>query len=167
MKLNKEDVKHVKDFKESWKEAPYPPVFVTCDAVVYHSDHVLLIERGGVFGKGKYALPGGFIEEKEDLYDATVRELYEETNLEIASESLRIFIEEQQVFANPDRDPRGRFITFASLFNITPASSTLPEIQAGSDAAEVLWLSCEDLTKHKDDFFLDHFHIVTSLISHM
>ena len=46
-----------------WATAPYPPVFVTVDAVVRIAQQVLLIRRGHSPGKGLLALPGGFIEQ--------------------------------------------------------------------------------------------------------
>ncbi|MDO5650466.1 MAG: adenylyltransferase/cytidyltransferase family protein, partial [Gallicola sp.] len=62
-----EDYKMIRKYKESWKSAPYPPTFVTVDAVVVCSGHILLVERGASPGKGLTALPGGFINQNETL----------------------------------------------------------------------------------------------------
>ena len=56
-----------KDYKAQFSMLPYPPVFVTGDAVVTCAGHLLVVERGGMPGKGLWALPGGFINQKETV----------------------------------------------------------------------------------------------------
>ena len=68
-------------YKAAWASAPYPPVFVTVDAVVRCAGRVLLVRRGQAPGKGLYAVPGGFIEARETVSQSAVRELKEETGL--------------------------------------------------------------------------------------
>lgn len=46
--------------KALWAGSPYPPVFVTVDAIVQCGRQVLLIRRGRSPGKGLLAVPGGF-----------------------------------------------------------------------------------------------------------
>src|SRR5690606_41312402 len=57
--------------------------------------------------KGKWALPGGIVGEKENLYDAALRELKEETNVS------NVYLEQLYTFGEPGRDPRARVITVA------------------------------------------------------
>jgi len=71
----------VLQYAKAWATAPYPPVFVTVDAIVIQSGHVLLVERRARPGKGLMALPGGFIDPAEKLIDGCIRELREETGL--------------------------------------------------------------------------------------
>ena len=63
----------------------WPRPMVTVDAAVFtHSSgktKVLLIKRGREPYKGKWAVPGGFVNMDEELEDAVVRELEEETGL--------------------------------------------------------------------------------------
>jgi bifunctional NMN adenylyltransferase/nudix hydrolase len=74
----------VEKYKNSWKTAPYPPVFVTGDALVIWRDQVLLGMRGKDFGKGLWCLPGGFLDQKDkSILHGVLRELREETNIRI------------------------------------------------------------------------------------
>src|SRR5689334_17614030 len=72
---------------------------------------VLLIERGNPPYQGNLALPGGFLRPNEDVEAAARRELKEETA--IGEKSLPLT--QLPVFADPDRDPRGRVVTVPYL----------------------------------------------------
>jgi bifunctional NMN adenylyltransferase/nudix hydrolase len=99
--------------------------FVTADAVVVQSGHILLVERGRAPGKGLLALPGGFVNPEERIRDAAIRELREETSIsdgkgQIPPAMLASFIEDARtrVFDAPNRSLRGRIITHAFLFRL-------------------------------------------------
>ena len=139
-----------RSYREAWRAAPFPPVFVTVDALVTHGDHVLLVRRGHRPGRGLLALPGGFIDVGEHLRDSAVRELREETGLELAADS-SIAV---RVFDHPLRSLRGRTITHLHRF-IVDAGGDRPPVIAGDDAAEALWLGRDELRAH--DFFEDHY----------
>ena len=164
MKLNKEEKEHVEEFKKSWEGSPYPPIFVTADALVTCGDKILVIRRGGVLGKGKLAMPGGFVEHNEELIDAAVRELSEETQLNFLDtwSSLDLSACEKVVVDEVGRDPRGRFITHVFHFKIPKLLFNRIKTVAGSDdAMEALWITKEDFfNKCKDDFFLDHYRVI-------
>ena len=68
---------------------PFEPTFITTDAVVVQSGHVLVIRRGHQPGKGLLALPGGFLATGLTLEDNTVKELKEETGIKIPAQVLR------------------------------------------------------------------------------
>ena len=72
----------------SWAAAPYPSVLVTVDCVVKCRDHVLLIRRGQAPGKGLFAVPGGFLEQRETTLQSALRELEEETHLALPPAAL-------------------------------------------------------------------------------
>jgi 8-oxo-dGTP diphosphatase len=100
--------------------------------------HVLLVERSNEPYRGQSALPGGFLREGEDLEEAAVRELAEETSLDGGD----LHLEQLATYGQPSRDPRGRVVTVAYLA-IAP---DLPIPTAGSDARSARWASVEAVT---------------------
>jgi bifunctional NMN adenylyltransferase/nudix hydrolase len=145
-------------YHEAWQAAPYPPVFVTVDAVLRCADHVLLIRRGRAPGRGLLAVPGGFIEPRETSWQSCLRELAEETHVRLLDDSMRRALREVAIFDHPDRSQRGRTITHAHYFDL--GERELPEARADDDAAEVLWVPIAELPALEDRFFDDHFHML-------
>lgn len=148
---------HLREYRAAWADAPFPPVFVTADAVVTRSGHVLLVRRGGMPGRGRLAMPGGFLEPAETLLDCAVRKTHEETGLG-AGVDLRAAVRGNAVFDYPERSLRGRTVTHA--FNFDLGIGQLPLLQGGSDAAEALWLPLGDAMAHPELFFEDHHAII-------
>ncbi|MEO8153617.1 MAG: bifunctional nicotinamide-nucleotide adenylyltransferase/Nudix hydroxylase [Rhizobacter sp.] len=148
----------LRQYKAEWAAAPYPPVFVTVDAVVRCAGHVLLIQRGRAPGKGLYAVPGGFIEMRETAYQSCLRELKEETRLSLLDTTMRASLVETAVFDHPDRSLRGRTITHAHYFDL--GERELPEVEADDDAQAVEWVPISRLPMMEDRFFDDHFHML-------
>ncbi|MFE4337271.1 NUDIX domain-containing protein [Streptomyces sp. NPDC056831] len=103
----------------------------TADVIAISDGRVLLIERGWDPYEGHWALPGGHVDEGETSRAAAVRELAEETGVQVAAADLR----QIGVWDQPDRDPRGRYITAAYLA-IVPANT--PAV-AGDDARSARW----------------------------
>lgn len=161
-----EDYKHIKDYKKSWSAAPFPPIFVTTDAVVVQSGHILLVERGQSPGKGLMALPGGFIDEKESLLDCVVRELREETLLKVPEKVLKGSIQATKVFDKPERSTRGRTITHAYLFKLDD-SEKLPKVKGSDDAAKAVWVPLTSFVHYETKMYEDHFHIANYLMSQL
>ncbi|MGD9584293.1 MAG: bifunctional nicotinamide-nucleotide adenylyltransferase/Nudix hydroxylase [Lysobacterales bacterium] len=145
-------------YRAAWAGAPYPPTFVTADAVVVHSGHVLLVRRRAEPGKGLWALPGGFVGQNEPIQDACLRELREETRLKIPVPVLKGSIKNRQVFDHPDRSLRGRTITHAYHFDF-PAGE-LPEVRGGDDADKARWIPVSEALDMGPQLFEDHLHIL-------
>jgi bifunctional NMN adenylyltransferase/nudix hydrolase len=146
-----------------WAGSPYPPVFVTVDAVVHMAGHVLLIRRGRPPGKGLLALPGGFLEQRETVYQSAVRELEEETGLRLLPSTMQAALGAVQVFDHPDRSQRGRVITHAHYFAL--GSGPLPEVRGSDDASEARWVPVSELAGMEKQFHDDHFHILDAFLN--
>lgn len=153
----------IRKYKESWAAAPFPPIFVTTDAVVVQSGHVLLIERGRAPGKGLLALPGGFLNPGERIEDGMIRELHEETKIKLQPQVLRGSIEGRTVVDTPDRDPRGRTITHAFYIKLKDQQD-LPHVRGSDDAAKATWYTFAEVLKMRDCFYADHFHILAHFL---
>ena len=151
------------EYKKSWSSSPYPPTFVTVDAVVVQSGHILLVQRDGQPGKGLWAMPGGFIGENEKLIDAMIRELREETGLKVPEKVLRGSITRRDVFDDPSRSQRGRTITHAFKIELDD-SQELPRLKAGSDAKRACWFSLGDLARMQEELYEDHYGIIYHML---
>lgn len=152
------DYKMVQDYKKSWEAAPYPPTFVTVDAVVTASGHALLVERAASPGKGLSALPGGFLNPEETLKDGAIRELREETKLKVPAPVLRGSIKSQHTFDHPHRSSRGRTITTAFHIDLGMVDQ-LPKVKGSDDAAKAFWIPLKDIDPRR--MFEDHMDIIS------
>lgn len=157
-----DEYRHIIDYKAMWSSAPFPPMFVTTDAVVIKSGHVLVVRRRGQPGKGLLALPGGFLREDEKVVDGCIRELKEETRIGIPKDELKKRIKGQRVFDHPSRSLRGRTITHA--FEIDLGAGALPKVKGDDDAEKAFWMPLRDVMRCEEDFFEDHFHIINYFV---
>lgn len=154
---------YIQGYRQAWAAAPYAPTFVTTDAIVIQSGHVLVVRRKARPGKGLIALPGGYIQQTETLVEGMLRELREETGLKVPKPVLQGSIVDRQVFDAPQRSQRGRTITHAFCIHLKPGP--LPAVRGGDDAEKAWWMSLADLYAHEDQFFEDHFQILQHFIS--
>ena len=133
----------------------YPRPSVTVDLVIFTIAEddlkVLLIRRGQEPFKGRWALPGGFVEIDESLERAAARELKEEVGV------TNVYLEQLYTFGEPKRDPRGRVIS-VSYFALVDAERQ--RIVAASDAAEAQWRSVFDPPK----LAFDHARILDTAV---
>jgi len=162
-KALKEEYEHIRNYRASWDGAPFPPTFVTVDAIVIRSGHVLVVRRKGSPGRGLIALPGGFLNQKETTQEGCLRELKEETGIKLSKEELEKAIVESKVFDYPERSLRGRTITHAFLIDL--GSGPLPVVKGSDDADKAWWMSLSDLATREAEFFEDHFHIISHFVN--
>ena len=140
----------------------YPPIFVTADAVVIQSGHVLMIKRRAEPGRGLWALPGGYVNAQTDrtVEDAAIRELREETLIRVPAPVLRGSIVRSRVFDAVDRSPRGRIITHA--FYIQLPDGELPKVKGSDDAEKARWVPIAEVKS--EECFEDHYEIIQNFL---
>jgi bifunctional NMN adenylyltransferase/nudix hydrolase len=161
-----EEYHYVKEYKKTWSVAPYPPTFVTVDAVVLQGGHILLVKRKVAPGKGLWALPGGFLNQSETTKEAMVRELKEETRLKVPSPVILGSVKHEKLFDKPDRSLRGRTLTHAFLVELTGGDNVLPKVKGSDDAAEAEWFSISDISRMGEVLFEDHASIISTMLGY-
>ena len=107
---------------------------LTTDGAILEDNKILLIKRKNEPFKGKWALPGGFIEYGERVEDAVVREVLEETGLKTAIKDLI------GIYSDLKRDPRGHVITVVYILNMKGGV-----LKAEDDAADAKFFNINDL----------------------
>ena len=159
---------HINSYKAAWNAAPYKPTFVTVDSVVVQAGHVLLIKRRSEPGKGLWALPGGFLNENEWMFEGAIRELREETRLKVPEPVIRGSLKADQVFDKPDRSLRGRTVTRAFLFqlpdHVVDGRVELPQVKGDDDAEKAKWFPLAEALAMSDQLFEDHHAIIETML---
>jgi len=153
----------IQDYKK--KLPSYPINVVTADACVIQSGHVLLVGRGIYPGKGLMALPGGHLDPGETLLQASMRELQEETDIEMAPAQLQGSITDEKLFDFPGRSHKARVITMCYMYRLRD-DKPLPKVKP--QRKEVLWVRWVPLAEAKADrtlWFEDHYHIFTTMLA--
>ena len=134
----------------------YPRPSLTVDLVLITTEprpRVLLIKRKDDPFAGRWAFPGGFVNENEPLEAAARRELKEETGVEVTD------LAQLGAFGDPGRDPRGWTVTVAFLGRV---DATKLKPVAADDAAEVGW----HYVDAPPPLAFDHAKILTIASSH-
>ena len=98
---------------------------LTVDGIINKDDCILLIKRKNNPFKGKWALPGGFVEYGETTEKAVIREILEETGLETKVKKLL------GVYSDPNRDPRGHTVSVVYILEVLDG-----KLKGGDDASE-------------------------------
>lgn len=159
------------EFLAAYQVRDYPRPSVTTDIVIFtvlDADlKVLLIQRAGHPFRGKWAIPGGFLDvgqavgedQGEDLEAGALRELEEETCLDVASHG--IHLEQLRTFGTAGRDPRTRVITVAYFALVPPHLA--PFVKARDDAKDAKWLSVTHEVDWENLAF-DHKKILTCAV---
>jgi bifunctional NMN adenylyltransferase/nudix hydrolase len=152
----------LRTYKLQWSQAPYPPVFVTADAVVTNMGHVLLVRRKSAPGEGLWAMPGGFINQYETLRECANRELEEETKIKVPPRVLDGSIVKEKRYDHPGRSLRGRTITTAFHFDLHERS--MPKVRGSDDAAQAKWFPLSEFIQMQAVMYEDHYSIITDLL---
>lgn len=147
----------IKAWKLEARKMKYPVIGVTVDSLVTCAGQVLLIERAGLLGRGAWALPGGFLEPDETLEHGAVRELFEETGLEVS-----VRPNSSRTFDWPTRSLRGRVISQGFHFKLESDrfEGELPNVKAADDAARAFWLPLSAALESRGRFHDDHWFML-------
>ncbi len=131
---------------------------LSVDCVVFGFENnqleILLIKRKRNPGKGKWALPGGFILNNETLDEAAVRILAETSSVK------NIYLEQVHAFSEVDRFPSRRVITVSYFALIDPEKHSL---KPGIDTTDAKWFGM----KEKRDLPFDHETILLSALNQL
>jgi ADP-ribose pyrophosphatase YjhB (NUDIX family) len=112
---------------------------LSIDNVIFGFDtelKVLLVRHADGISKGKWALPGGWVNSDESVDDAASRLLFALTGLN------HIFLEQLKAFGDLNRFPSQRVITIAYYSLIR---SNEVNLVPGFTASEVKWVSFEEI----------------------
>lgn len=154
----------IADRKKAYENLPYPHVAVTVDAVVTMCGHLLLIKRKSAPGKGLWALPGGYFDAVKDATptDGILRELEEETLIDLPKKILRGSIKKVEIFSHPSRSQLGRSITFAAHIPLENNGKGLPTVTGADDAERARWTPFVEIDR--STLFDDHYDIISNFI---
>ncbi len=115
---------------------------LAADAMVFSGKgdalQILLVRRKYEPYKGMWAIPGGFVEDDEELEAAAIRELQEETGLVVPA------MTQLHTFGKVGRDSRGRTVTVTYY---AFADAATQQVQGGDDAAEAEWVFVKGITE--------------------
>lgn len=162
---------HVAEEKK-YEHVPYGSYTrYTADAVVIQSGHVLLIRRGKAPGKGLWALPGGHVEQTENAFTASLRELEEETSINLQREVLERCLFQSEMFDHPDRSLVGRLTkklvrTASMAFGYKlDDKRDLPLVKGADDADSARWFTFEEIANMRGELYEDHADIIEFMLA--
>lgn len=137
-------------------EYPRPAVSVDCVIFGFEKNQLklLLTKRAIEPYLGKWAFPGGFIQEDETADECALRKLSEEAGLS------NIFLEQLYTFSELNRDPRGRVISVAYFALVKPTEYIL---EAGLDIDAVQWFNLKEVA----DLAFDHQQILSVAVERL
>lgn len=121
-----------------------------CIAKSEGEEYILLIKRQYEPFIGNWALPGGFLQNNEELKDCAIRELKEETNIDHEITDIK----QVGIYGAVMRDPRKRVISVAYLIQL----DYLPKVSIANETLEVKWINLKELPSIQLAF--DHGQIV-------
>ncbi|XHH10540.1 MAG: NUDIX hydrolase [Candidatus Bathyarchaeia archaeon] len=119
---------------------PDQPV-VGIGVVIVNKGKLLLAKRGNEPGKGKWAIPGGLVELGEAIIDTVVREVKEETCLDVAQPQL------VDVVDTVSFDAEGKIMYHYVIVDYF-VKVTGGELKAESDVVELRWVPCGEVESY-------------------
>jgi ADP-ribose pyrophosphatase YjhB (NUDIX family) len=122
------------------RKYPTQPV-IGVGAVIIDHGKILLVKRGSEPGRNKWSIPGGLVELGEKVHNTIVREVKEETNLDVEVHDL-IDVVDNLV---PDEKGKWRYHFVILDFFVCLKGGNL---HAGSDVLDVQWVLLDEVEKY-------------------
>jgi 8-oxo-dGTP diphosphatase len=111
-------------------------------ALIFKRDKILLVERGKEPMKGHWSLPGGALETGETLEQGIIREVREETGLEVKPlKVLEIF---ERIIPDAHGAPEYHYVLIDYICRITGGS-----LRAADDASRAAWVPRHKLSTYQ------------------
>lgn len=155
----REEAEFLNSYRTKYGSGP----FLTADALVTQAGHILLVKRGSEYGQGLWALPGGFVNPNETFRNAVLRELFEETQIDVPKPVLNGSIIKEKMFDDPSRSSRGRIVTMCSHFKLND-NYDLPKVKGSDDADRAFWVPISEFIGSRHRLFEDHFCIIENML---
>lgn len=118
------------------REYPSQPI-VGIGAIIVQDGKILLAKRGSEPGKGKWSVPGGLVELGEKVEKAVVREVKEETNLDV--EVVRLIDAVNNIIQDSNGKLRFHFVILDYLTKLKGGT-----LQSSSDVLDTKWVRLEE-----------------------
>jgi len=129
---------------------------IAVDGIIVVGDKLLVVKRNTKPFKGIYALPGGMVKDTELLKESVVREIKEETGLDVRPIAML------GVYDNPNRDPRHRVISIVYLCGLTKELNQKDLVFDKKEISDVKFVSIKDVIEDKFPLAFDHSKMVKS-----
>jgi mutator protein MutT len=112
--------------------------FLGVGAIIVQDDHILLVRRANPPLQGEWSIPGGLVEVGETTKEAIIREIQEETSLEI--EPVKLVEVFERILRDKSNLVQYHFVLIDYVCRIVSG-----EPRAGSDVSELRWAKMKEL----------------------
>ena len=129
---------------------------IAVDGIIIINNKLLVIKRNSTPFKGMFALPGGKVKDKELLREAVIREIKEETGLDVRPIAML------GVYDSPNRDPRHRVISIVYLCGLTKTINEKDIKFNKKEISEVKFIPIRDIIDDKFPLAFDHSKMIKS-----
>ena len=107
-------------------------------AVIVKNDQILVVRRANPPLQGQWSIPGGLVDTGETTKEAVIREIREETSLNIEPvELVEVF---ERILRDADSRVQYHFVVIDYLCHLVSGDP-----QAGTDVSEIRWARFEEL----------------------
>jgi 8-oxo-dGTP diphosphatase len=127
---------------------PFPIPQLTVTVAIFHESNILLGLRKNDPYIDMWCLPGGFMNPGESFLDTAIREVKEETGVDITASQLTLVSQRFSIGI----DPRGWVIDHGYAINLTE----VPSLCAGDDIGQVRWVPIDEIS----ELAFDHMKIL-------